>query len=434
MDRLSDVMIQTWCTFLPWNDHIHCWQLNRHLHRLTQKSTSWFPSLKATTFPWLQKRPLPQIIRILRQMQPRRVDLTRIRSAHEFLGFLQLNHLHTLNSPQTLVEDSSLTWAAFAPQLTHLNISGTLVTGAVFEYWPSQSLTYLDLTGCTNWQPKYLPSLQKFPLRYLSLAQIPRLRDTDILHLPPTLTRLSVAQTAITRLPKLPHIINLVLTQTRLLPEAFYTLAKLPLEYLSLNATPTTDAALSALATCPLIRLNFEQTQIHGPGLADLNRKTLRYLNLSHNANLTGDSLMYLAGLVLDRLVLVDTPITHLNFIQRLQVKTLIASKCQYLTNISALSTVSTLDELDLSETAITTLTLPPHLASLNLNACFNLQDNDFNLEKPLTVTKLSIKHMPLTDICLAHLTRWRIFELHAEDTIITPTGWQLYTSCKLKL
>jgi hypothetical protein len=433
MDRLSDVIIQTWCAFLPWNDHLHCRQLNRRLHRLTQKSTSWFTSLKATTFPWLQKRPLPQTVRILQQIKPHRVDLTQTRYAQDFIGFLQLNRLHTLNLSRTLVEDSSLTWIAFAPQLTHLNLTATLVTGTVFEYWPSQTLTHLDLTGCTNWQPQYLPCLQKFPLRYLSLAQIPRLRDTDLLHLPPTLTRLSVAQTAITRLPKLPHLMNLVLTQTRLSPDAFYTLAKLPLEYLSLNATPTTDAILSVLATCPLIRLNLEQTHIHGPSLANLNRGTLRYLNLSHNANLTGDGLMYLAGLQLDRLVLTDTPITHLNFIQRLHVKTLIASKCQYLTNISALAS-STLDHIDLSETAITTLTLPSHLASLNLNACFNLQDGDFNLEKPLTINKLYLKHTSLTDMGLIHLTRWRIFELLVDDTQITHTGWQLYTNCKLPL
>lgn len=436
MERLSDVIIQSWYAYLPWNDHLHCLQLNRRIHRLAQNPTAWFTFLKESTFPGFMKRPLPQIVRVLQQIHPRRVDLPRIRYAHDFLGFLQLNRLRTLNLAWTLIEDPHLTGIAFAPQLTYLNLTATLITGSVFEYWPSRNLTHLDLTGCTNWQPQCLPFLLKFPLQYLSLAQIARLRETDLMHLPPNLTYLSLVQTAITTLrplQRLTQLMTLLLKQTRLSPDEFYSIAKLPLQKLNLALTPTSDTTLQALETCPLVYLNLEQTQIHGPGLQFLNRKSLHQLNLSHNANITSESLVYLSGLNLSRLILTSTPITHLHFMSKLRVKTLIASRCQYLANISTLSQCS-IDHLDLSETAITTLTLPASLETLNLSACPNLQDNDFNLKIPIMVTKLLIRQMPLTDMSLVHLARWRIHHLCIDKTNITPTGWQLYTNCKLPL
>lgn len=331
MATLPDI-ITTVGPFLDIVSHQTASHVNKTWREALMHSDSWPRHISRDWLPCLQRETInPEGLKFLRRLKPRSVYLR-----YYYGSSVILTHIHWRMTRQIdlrfRLHDVDLLWLTErTPKLKKLTLDSREITGIIFKHWPHLAVTELSLGGCCNFRPHYLNFIPKTTLRVLNLSHIPTITGEHLTLLPRTLKALFLNYTHVETLASLENLTRLEslhLFGCLIRDDQLAALSKLPLKRLNLVRTNITDAGLYYLRACPLVAINLGRTRITGSGLQFLERKTLKHLSLSRCSHLTSDGLKGLQGLQLNRLSLIQTSITRLEFLQNLTVETLNISGC----------------------------------------------------------------------------------------------------------
>jgi hypothetical protein len=331
MATIPDI-ITTIGPFLDIVSHQTASYVNRTWREALLHADSWPNKISSNWLPCLQRETInPEGLKFLRRLRPRLVYLRFYYGSPVILTYINWCRIRQIDLKFQL-HDADLLWLTErTPKLKRLKLDSRKLTGVIFKHWSKLAVTELSLSGCRSFQPAYLKCLPQTTLRCLVLSYIPAITGEHLALLPRTLTSLTVNHThveTLTHLQHMTHLEQLHLSGCPISDDQLAYLSELPIKRLNLVQTGITDAGLYYLRALPLVAINLSRTKITGSELQYLERKTLKCVSLSRCPHLTTDGLMHLQGLHLNRLSLHQTPITSLEFLQKMSVDTLNLSGC----------------------------------------------------------------------------------------------------------